>query len=319
MDEFKLEQPVAYKVLTNAIKHNRFSHAYLIETNSYQKKDKFILSFIKYVLCPDHHLNGETCIYCEKIESGNHSEVKYINSDGLTIKKEQLINLKKEMSLKSIEGQLKIYVINEAEKLNDSSANTLLKFLEEPEPNILAILVADNAFSVKETITSRCQIVTLRFSHNDRSGPDTETALIRSIIAKNHSNAIDENSIDCNQLVYSAFEFVEKSEQNKIDMILFNNLIFKNYLKDKELLLDVLDAIMLIYKDALNLLANKELNIFSNYLENIKKIATQSNVKTLCKKINVILETKEKIKNNANTVLVLDKLILKLEGAEQYD
>ena len=42
------------------------------------------------------------------------------------------------------------------------SANTILKFLEEPEDDIIAFLVTDNRYHVIDTILSRCQILTLK-------------------------------------------------------------------------------------------------------------------------------------------------------------
>ena len=53
-------------------------------------------------------------------------------------------------------------IIKETEKLNASSANTILKFLEEPEDGIIAILLTDNRYHVLDTILSRCQILSLK-------------------------------------------------------------------------------------------------------------------------------------------------------------
>ena len=68
-------------------------------------------------------------IYCEQIDSGSFGELKIIDSDGQWIKKEQLIDLKEEFSKKSINGKQKVYIINNADKLNVASSNSLLKFL----------------------------------------------------------------------------------------------------------------------------------------------------------------------------------------------
>lgn len=51
--------------------------------------------------------------------------------------------------------------------MTDSSANTILKFLEEPPENIIAILVARNRFRVLETVVSRCQILSLDVEEDD--------------------------------------------------------------------------------------------------------------------------------------------------------
>ena len=54
-----------------------------------------------------------------------------------------------------------IYIIDPAEKLNPASANTILKFLEEPPEGIVAILITENKYNVLETIVSRCQCLSL--------------------------------------------------------------------------------------------------------------------------------------------------------------
>ena len=51
----------------------------------------------------------------------------------------------------------RIYILKEADKLNESAANTILKFLEEPSDDIVAILVTTNRYKMLETILSRCQ------------------------------------------------------------------------------------------------------------------------------------------------------------------
>ena len=60
------------------------------------------------------------------------------------IKKEQLLELQEEFMTKGLLTSKKIYIITDATKLNTSSANSILKFLEEPADNIIAILLADN-------------------------------------------------------------------------------------------------------------------------------------------------------------------------------
>ncbi len=48
-------------------------------------------------------------------------------------KKDQLLTLQEDFRMKSIEGSKRIYIISEADKLNVQAANSILKFLEEPE------------------------------------------------------------------------------------------------------------------------------------------------------------------------------------------
>ena len=78
-----------------------------------------------------------------------------------------MIDLQKEFKNKSLYDNKKIYVIKEAEKLNASSANTILKFLEEPEKDIIAFLITTNRYKVIDTILSRCQILSLKENNFD--------------------------------------------------------------------------------------------------------------------------------------------------------
>ena len=73
------------------------------------------------------------------------------------------------------------------------------------------------------------------------------------------------------------------------------------------------EIIISYYKDILNYILNKPLEIFEINKE-IELIAKNNTVDTICKKINQIVELKDLIKYNINTNLLMDKLIITLEG-----
>jgi len=154
--DYKEAQPIAYKILSNAIVNNQFNHAYLFETKGYESGLDMAISFAKSILN----------IQDENIDEQNYPELKIIEPDGQWIKKEQLKELQEEFNKKSILGNNKVYIINQAEKLNVNSANTILKFIEEPPEGIVAILVTDNIYQLLETIISRCQIISLNGQAN---------------------------------------------------------------------------------------------------------------------------------------------------------
>ncbi len=161
MNIFSTQEKVC-NFLEKTIKENKkISHAYLIETNGYNNYLDFIKYMIKLILCSDISDENQKTRICNAIDNDNYPDIKYIYPDGNYIKKEQLLNLEKEFSKKSMLNNKLIYVINEAEKLNDSSANTILKFLEEPEENIIGIIVTTNRYKVIDTVVSRCQVISL--------------------------------------------------------------------------------------------------------------------------------------------------------------
>ena len=96
------------------------------------------------------------------IDSDNYPDLYIIEGDDSTIKKEQIIKLEDEFKNTSLLQNKRIYIIKESEKMNDSSSNTLLKFLEEPNDNIVAILLTKDRYKLLPTIISRCQIISLK-------------------------------------------------------------------------------------------------------------------------------------------------------------
>ena len=152
---------IAIKSLTNALKTNKLSHAYLMVGEDSLYCDEFILQFVKSIFCLENNYkefyNCGECKACQSIEHNNYVDFYTIESE-TSIKKEEIQNLKSELSVKSFYGR-KIYWIKGIEKMTEQASNSLLKFLEEPEDDIIAILSCKNISAVLPTIISRCQQV----------------------------------------------------------------------------------------------------------------------------------------------------------------
>lgn len=157
-----------FQLISKEIKNNRVSHAYLIETNDFLEIDKFIKIFVKMLLCSDGNYsnNCSKCNICNLVDNSSYPDLKIVDTDGAFIKKEQLMEVRDDFKSKSAFGDRQIYVIKDASRLNASSGNTMLKFLEEPSNNIIAILLTKSRYNVMETILSRCQIFSLKSDIN---------------------------------------------------------------------------------------------------------------------------------------------------------
>ena len=94
--KFALEQPISCKVLNNVFINKHFSHAYLFETNGYDKGYNMALTFAKAILCPYDFSKCSTCNQCKMIDENNYPELKIIDESDNWIKKENLINLQEE-------------------------------------------------------------------------------------------------------------------------------------------------------------------------------------------------------------------------------
>lgn len=306
------EQPIATKMLINAINNKKLSHAYIFETNDYQKAYELILDFIKYIACPhaieSEHIEKE-CNICSAINSGNYIELKIINSETLQIKKEEMLALQQEFKSKAIEGKQKIYLIKCAEKLNPSSANTILKFLEEPEDNIIAILMTPSRFMLINTILSRCQIVSLK---NVDESVNIVTYTYNEYYASEEYNEETIKKIDGR--ISNVVSFAEYNEINGLNTLMFiNDQFFKNF-KTREDILSAFEITKMLYYDIMKYMLNNKCRYFAKYDEIIKHIAKLNDIDSITKKLMIISNTIEKIKYNVNLNLLLDKYVMEMGG-----
>lgn len=174
-------------VIENIISFNKLSHAYIIEVNDYDSDYLLVKAFVKLILCKNNvkkvsDLNCDKCGICRLVDDGNYPDVLVVEPDGKEIKKGQLLDLQKEYNNKSMLDSNRVYIIKEADKLNLAAANSILKFLEEPEDNIVAILLTKNRYQIIDTILSRCQIIALKKKTPSNADFDKALSFIRYML-----------------------------------------------------------------------------------------------------------------------------------------
>ncbi len=316
LDDFQIDQPIVYKTLLNAIQKNTITHAYLIELNGYSKGLDFAKTFAKYLLCPHHYtnaLNCKECYQCKTIDDGNFLELKIIQPDGQWIKKEQLEELQQEFNRKALVGNQKIYIIDGADKLNTYSANSILKFLEEPVPGIIAILLVENAYQVMNTIVSRCQVLSLKkenYTINSDFSLKKRLAYYSFHTLEDIENFLQTEESD--QKIECMVEYLNYFEKKGYQTIIYKNKAFLETFPDKNSLYLVFNWFILYYKDVLNYQLGKKIDYFKEYENSIMEIAKENTILSISQKIERILELSEKIKYNVNATMLMDKLVIDL-------
>src|SRR5699024_6516767 len=157
-------QPLASRIITNSIKKDRISHAYLLQGGRGTGKKALATLLAKTLLCPN--TQGvepcQTCNVCKRITSRNHQDVHWVEPDGRSIKIDQVQHLQKEFTYSGLESNRKVYVVTHADTLTVNAANRILKFLEEPSQQTTAIMLTENIHSIIPTVRSRCQIIDLQ-------------------------------------------------------------------------------------------------------------------------------------------------------------
>lgn len=165
-DQFQAErlQPLVVKQLQTVLKNHELAHAYLFVGPTGSGKSEIAKWLALRLFCL-HLQNGEpdlTCPECQRILSGNHPDVVVAKPEGRQIKVDEIRHLKDEFTKSAVEGNRKLFIIHDAEKMTNNAANSLLKFIEEPGPGIYILMLTTNKSAVLPTIRSRMQIIELQ-------------------------------------------------------------------------------------------------------------------------------------------------------------
>jgi DNA polymerase-3 subunit delta' len=89
----------------------------------------------------------------------NHRDVGMVVAPKRVLRVEQMRAIEREANFRPVEGKARVFLIDEADKLNDNSANALLKVLEEPPSTSHLILITSRPAMLLPTILSRCQLI----------------------------------------------------------------------------------------------------------------------------------------------------------------
>lgn len=154
-------------LIINSFREGNNSHAFLVETNNIEKCLNDIKYVCKYLNCDNQGDEEEPCNICHLIDIDNDPDVLIIRPDNNLIKTEPIISIIDAFSSKPLLSKWSIYIIVEADKMNDSAANKILKFLEEPEDNILGFFITEKVTNIIPTIRSRCELYVNKYESNN--------------------------------------------------------------------------------------------------------------------------------------------------------
>lgn len=272
-----------FQELVHAYHENKLAHAFLLETNDKEKCYQTILHFLKVLNCPkEFQENCITCNLCHLFDTNSLPSLITIYPDGQNIKKEQILELKKAFQTKPVFSKYNMYIIMDAENLNSSSANTMLKFLEEPEEHIIGFFVTNNKENVIDTIKSRCQILLDYYDVDDMSEIPSEYQKI-------------------------ALDYALEVETTHDDALLYNKDILLPIIKDKKCAFWLFKSLLKLYEN----LYYSSLKISELQEENEKfRFLLKKNSEYFFRKIQLILEILDELNYNLNISLVLDRFVL---------
>ena len=159
----------AVEGLERAIAYGRLAHSYLIVGPESIGKTTLALDLARAANCLSDVVPCGECRQCERISAELHPDVRLIQlgvsrsgRPRTLISIDQVREVQREASLRPYEGRHRVFIFEEAGRLSDEAANSLLKTLEEPPDDVILILLSTDAGAMLPTILSRCRRIDLR-------------------------------------------------------------------------------------------------------------------------------------------------------------
>lgn len=324
VDELQLVQPIVMKQLQTIYEKNRMAHAYIFDGEKGTGKRDVMTFFVKLLLCehPTDNVPCETCRHCIRVDSGNHPNIKQVEPEGQFIKIDQIRDLIAEMMMTGVESGRKIYVLHHADKLNTASANMLLKFLEEPDGEVTAILLTEQIQSILPTIRSRCQHI--KFSKVPRQilmerlmeqGVTHSMASTVSMVTNEFETALtltkEEQFAHARKTVLKLVEIVKS---NVHEALLLVHEEWLPTFKEKAEIEQALDLLLFAYRDIVAIKANPDAACtYPDMVHVFKEMALHTTYERLSSQMQAVLQARANLQRNMNRTLLMEQLMLNLQ------
>lgn len=158
--------------ISHAIKENRLPHAILIEGDAGTGRHTLARFISAAAVCSGEDSPCGECRDCKLWENDNHPDITVTAplEGKKNISVAQIRQLRTDAFVKPHEAECRVFIIDNADSMNDQAQNALLKILEEPPQSVIFVLISESKAAFLETVISRCVVLTL-------SCPDFETAL----------------------------------------------------------------------------------------------------------------------------------------------
>ena len=169
MSDFILGNEKIRHQLRESITKQSTSHAYILAGDKGIGKSKIAREFAMELICEKHTGCGE-CPACRQFLADAYPDFFYMNAEGkesigIDRIRESIVN---DVTIRPYHGKVKIYVIDEADKMTVGAQNALLKTIEEPPEYVVILLLVRNMGLLLETIRSRCIKLLLSAVSTDR-------------------------------------------------------------------------------------------------------------------------------------------------------
>ncbi len=340
----------AITLLNGAIKQQRVSHAYLFTGPNRVGKRTLAIDFARALNCNAQDMAAPgwsdlqpdppcgQCSACDRIVRSNFADVQIITSATQTSKDSNpqaaqrrtmigidlIKDLQSDAILEPYEGRVKVFIIDEANRMSQDAANALLKTLEEPPSSVHIILIAPSADSVPETIASRCHLVRLRsvppetiadalIERHDVPQAEAQTLAKMSMGAPGWAIAAlnDPSLIDARK--QSASRIIDIIRADLPDRFDYAFEMTREFRRDRASALDEIARWLEILRDIAMLQNDLDQHIvFGDRIEELTDLAKKLTTEDIARATSAAQNTRHALMSNAYPQLAFDAMMLQI-------
>ncbi|MGN1174222.1 MAG: ATP-binding protein [Roseburia sp.] len=309
----------------NAITMDKVSHAYILNGPDLSGKRMLAEAFAMTLQCEKK--GTEPCMECHSCKQAigrNQPDIIYLQHEKPnTISVDDIrTQINNDIVVKPYSSPYKIYIIDEAEKMNVQAQNALLKTIEEPPKYAIILLLTTNAETFLPTILSRCIRLDLKVVSDEKIKaylmqkyeiPDYKADVCVAFAQGNVGKAVKlAESDDFNEIKNAAIQLIKRLD----DIELYEMTAAIKQIGEYKLQInDYFDFIMTWYRDVLLYKATADANklIFKEEIYDIKKEAAKSSYSGIEEILKALEKAKVRLNANVNFDLVIELLLLTIK------
>ena len=321
------EQPVVYTTLKNMIQKGHVPHAFIFYGDKSTSKKEMATLFIKMIYSNYLKVEIDSTPVFKRIDDDSSTNIFWIKKDKKSsISIDSVKGYIKETASSSLEDGPRFFIFEDADSLNNSSSNAILKFVEEPVDDIYIIFLVENLSSLLDTIISRCVLLKFRPLNKEyvlnkllKEGYEKEVLNVLLEYTQKEDKIREIIASDDYMRLYNLTKdmFIEKFEQTG-SIVLYVNDNYGLIVSSTEKTDFFLSLVVIYLMDVYNIMNSKSYEpVFALDVTRMKKIAVLYRRSEFTEFIKELLNIKSNINSGRpiNLHLYLDNLFLKMELA----
>jgi DNA polymerase-3 subunit delta' len=264
------------------------------------------------------------CHACKQALSGNQPDIIHLTHEKPNVITVDDIReqINSDIVIKPYACDRKIYIINEAEKMNVQAQNALLKTLEEPPEYAVIIILTTNVDALLPTILSRCVVLNMKPVDDEKvkeflmeyvQVPDYKAEVCAAFARGNLGKAkILASSEEFDKIKTEAIALLKHIDEMNVNEI---SIAIKQMNEYKLEINDYLDILAIWYRDALMFKATADANnlIFRDEIKFIKQTASRSTYEGLEIILKALDKAKARLSANVSFDLTMELLLLTIK------